>query len=522
ASGSLASEAGADIRGTLGLQDVAATHGAHGPLLSAGSGQLSFNKTSLSLPRFDAQLMGRPFHLELAIDDFQRLDARGVVRGAVDLAQVARMRGSTAPPEGVAAFDLAFAGPARQPGALRLTGPVRLTQVTYRSESLAVPAVISSATIQLTGDGISAERIPVQLGTSDVALSLNAPGMLAYALAKGATDSPPDAEFTLTSTRLDLSEVMVESETGYGALMSARLAGKQVGGRDPGELAAEKYKLPPLPPVNARGQVRIDELINPPNRVRNLSFRLRLRDGVLDVLNLSGRSYGGRLSGQMSLDFRSRQAPFPLTYDLKLEDANAATLVQRWTRLGAPISGRTDFTIAGTAALDGTMLPTLDGLLANGNAKFREGRFEQFALTNALASQLRLDASKLSGFQDFGGGFEIKDGKFLVQGWQFLSGDFTGAISGSAGLGGSLDLALDLDIPVATLQKAGLAQGGLADLLGQLAGSDQKIDVAVGIGGTMSQPVLQLDNEAIQQQLTNMLQGQGRDLLQRLFKPPPD
>jgi hypothetical protein len=523
ASGSLASEAGADIRGTLGLENVAAAHEAYGPLLAGGAGQLSFNPTSLSLPAFDAQLMGRPFHLELRVDDFQRLDARGAARGAVDLAKVAQLRGSETTPAGVASFDLAFAGPVREPGALRLTGPVRLTDVNYQSESLAVPAVISAATIRLTGDGISAEAIPVQLGGSDVTLSFNAPGMLGYALSKGAIESLPDAEFTVTSSRLDLSELMVEGdEIGYGALVSARLAGVQVDGRDPGELAAERYKLPPLPPVTARGQVRIDELLSPPNRVRNLSFRLRLRDGVLDVLNLSGRSYGGKLSGRMSLDLSSGQAPFPMTYDLQLEGANAAMLVQRWTRLGAPISGTTDFSIAGSAALDGTLLPTLDGLLANGTARFHEGRFENFVLTDALAQRLHLDARKLSGYQDFGGGFEIKDGKFLVQQWQLLSGDFSGSLGGSAGLGGSLDLALDLDVPVATLQKAGLAQGGLADLLGQLAGSDQTLDVAVGIGGTMKSPVLQLDDEAIQQQLSNLLQGQGRDLLQRLFKPPPD
>jgi hypothetical protein len=75
---------------------------------------------------------------------------------------------------------------------------------------------------------------------------------------------------------------------------------------------------------------------------------------------------------------------------------------------------------------------------------------------------------------------------------------------------------------MATLQKAGLAGGSLGDLLGQLAGSDQSIDVAVGIGGTMSSPVLQLDEQALQAELGRMLEGQGRGLLDRLLRPPRD
>jgi hypothetical protein len=524
-SGSMADEAGPDVSGTLQMRDVDAAHGASGQLLTGGSGVLSFDKTSLSLPEFEGQVMGRPFQLQLAVSDFETLVAEGRVRGAVDLAQVAAMKELEAPMSGIAAFDISFSGPAKQPGALRLSGPVQLTDVSYQSTALAVPAVVSSATVQLTGDGVTSEGIAVQLGSSDLTLAFNAPGVLPYALSAGEIGSPPNVEFTLTSEKLDMSELKAESETaevGYGQLVSARLAGTQVDGREPGELAREKYELPLIPVSAARGRVRIGEFLNPPNRARNVSFTVRVRNGVVEILNLRGRSYGGRLSGRMALDVSGGQPPFPLTYDLKLEDANAGGLLRTWTRLGAPISGKVNLDLNGSAAIDETMLPSTDALLATGSATFSDGRFENFGLTNALANQLRLDPTQFAGFRNFGGPFEIRNGNFVVETWQLASGDMDAAITGVAGLGGALDLGLNLTIPMATLQKAGLAGGSLGDLLGQLAGSDQSIDVAVGIGGTMSNPVLQLDEQALQAELGRMLEGQGRGLLDRLLRPPRD
>jgi hypothetical protein len=524
-SGSMADEAGPDVSGTLQMRDVDAAHGASGQLLTGGSGVLSFDKTSLSLPEFEGQVMGRPFQLQLAVSDFETLVAEGRVRGAVDLAQVAAMKELEAPMSGIAAFDISFSGPAKQPGALRLSGPVQLTDVSYQSTALAVPAVVSSATVQLTGDGVTSEGIAVQLGSSDLTLAFNAPGVLPYALSAGEIGSPPNVEFTLTSEKLDMSELKAESETaevGYGQLVSARLAGTQVDGREPGELAREKYELPLIPVSAARGRVRIGEFLNPPNRARNVSFTVRVRNGVVEILNLRGRSYGGRLSGRMALDVSGGQPPFPLTYDLKLEDANAGGLLRTWTRLGAPISGKVNLDLNGSAAIDETMLPSTDALLATGSATFSDGRFENFGLTNALANQLRLDPTQFAGFRNFGGPFEIRNGNFVVETWQLASGDLDAAITGVAGLGGALDLGLNLTIPMATLQKAGLAGGSLGDLLGQLAGSDQSIDVAVGIGGTMSNPVLQLDEQALQAELGRMLEGQGRGLLDRLLRPPRD
>ncbi len=523
ASGALAAEEGPRIDGTLTLESVEATHPEHGQLLSGGAGRLTFTRESLAIPAFDAQLWGRPFSLELTVSDFEAMSARGRVSGALDLARAAALRDAPVPVNGTAAFEIEFAGPIKEPARLRLTGPIGLDRVSYQSQALTVPAVVSAATLQLTGDGISADRVPIQLGGSDLTFSFSAPGALAYALAEDGSADPPTVEFSVTSEKLDLGELLPETEeVGYGDLVAARLAGKRVDGREPGELAREKYPLPPVPPVGARGRVRIAQLINPPTRVNDLSFNVRVQDGAIRLTDLQGRTYGGRLTGSASLDLSGGLPPFPLEYDLNLQDANAGGVARRWTRLGAPISGQLDLVIQGSGAIDETMLPAPQALTATGNARFVDGQFNQdFPVARALVNRFKMDPNRLN-FRNFGGGFEIRGGNLVLDAWQLTGGDVSASIGGVAGLGGSLDLQLQLQLPMATVRGAGIQGGGLEEVLNQLAGGDDVIDVSIAVGGNMSDPQLQLDTEALQRELARRLQAQGRGLLERLLRPPPD
>jgi hypothetical protein len=126
----------------------------------------------------------------------------------------------------------------------------------------------------------------------------------------------------------------------------------------------------------------------------------------------------------------------------------------------------------------------------------------------------------MSGFQDFGGAFRIENGAFLVDDWALAGRDLSGVVKGAAGLGGSLDLQLALEVPPSTLQNAGLVQGvgGLGDIVSQLAGDDEAIQVAIGVGGTMTNPALELDTEALQAELAARLEDAGKGLLDRLLK----
>ncbi len=89
-------------------------------------------------------------------------------------------------------------------------------------------------------------------------------------------------------------------------------------------------------------------------------------------------------------------------------------------------------------------------------------------------------------------------------------------------MGGALDLKLAIELPPAVLEQAGLigGTGPLAGLLGQLRQDDKPILVAVGVGGTISEPALRVDSESLQKALEARLKDTGQDLLRQLIKPP--
>jgi len=526
AQGQLGADAPLPIRGTLDVRDLAASLADYGQVLEGGSGEVAFSRETLSIPAFTGQVLGRDWELELTVTDFETRAVEGRVEGGLSLARLAELRDGGLPMEGDVQANLSFSGSLREVSGLRATGPLRLSNVSYQSESLAVPARIESAVVQLTGSGVSVERMPIKLGGSDLTLSLSGPQLLAWSLrdsvAKAA--SPPSVQFSVTSNRLDVSEIMVEdtSKIGYGALVSARLAGRQVAGRDPGAIAADRYRVPAIPPVNATGTVRIAEFVNPPTQARNVDFAVELRNGQLQLRELTADVYGGKFTGGASVDLSGGKPPYGLRYDMSLTGARAATFLERWTRLGAVTDGLIDFRISGTGSVDETLLPVADVLDASGFTAVKEGRFTEFPIARALTNRFNAGPDLFGAFQSLGGGYTIENGRFVLDDWELAASQVTASVGGSAGLGGTLDLDLQLAVPPSLLQKAGLVQGGggpLGNLIGQLAKDDRPIQLGIGIGGSMGEPRLEIDTDALQQALQQRLQGAGKDLLKRLIPP---
>jgi hypothetical protein len=269
------------------------------------------------------------------------------------------------------------------------------------------------------------------------------------------------------------------------------------------------------------GWVQLAEVVNPPSRGRNIAFDVLLADGVLEVENLTGQLYDGSLSGGFSLDLRPQVPPYPLRYAIQLRGAQSSHFLSRWTRLASAISGTVDFDIDGVAALDDGLLPQVDALTASGNSNFKDGQFQEFGPARALAERLQLQGPERLTFKQLGGIFKIERGALAVDNWSYRGTDVSGAINGSAGLNGGLDLTLSLEVPPAVLAQAGLLQGGsaLATLSRQLAGADQTLDLTIGVGGTVTAPVLRVDTEELRKELESRLAGEGRGMLDRIFKP---
>ncbi len=520
------------LTGTATYSELTVSTAKRGQLVSGASGTVSFTPQMFNAPNITGRLLGRPFRARVHVNDFENPSIDGHLTGEFDLAQLQEFRqGEPMPVTGSAAIDIDFRGPARDTERWNIDGPIHLTNVSYASPRLPAPAEIAEATIHLSGGGIRADGVLIRFGESDVSISFSSTQFVRYMLSEPATRGvAPPIQFTARSSRLATSDLRREQPAvGYSDLVKARLTGRQVDGQDPATIARARYHLPELADYRASGSMSIAEWVNPPTNAQDVSFQIELADGVIEVTQVRGRVYGGRLSGGLRLDLDASQHPYEVEYDLNLTTAQAGALLERWTTLGQRFTGTVNFDITGSSPLDDGFLPMPASFSAIGSVNFAEGRFQDFGITDAVKQRFSLAPDKLSQFKQLGGPFEIRDGQFVVRNWSFGSGEITGVISGSAGLGGVLDLDLAAMLPVEAIRSAGVVQNNpaLGALLNQLSGGGDYIPVRFDVGGTMESPALQIDGDALaatlrdqaQSQGRNRLQDAGRNLLERLAAP---
>lgn len=527
-----------------GRLDVHGLHLGYGPrddVLTDVDATLRARGDSVRADEVRGRLLGGPLTAQMTVSGFARPRLRGRLQGEVDLERLAGLaeavRGTdrraaerkptgapALPRSGRLAYDVRLSGPAAAPRQMTFGGSLRLADVAYPAGTLAAaPARIPSATVRLTGSGLVLDPATVQMGESDLTLSFQAERLFPLARVRARGASPPRVGFRVRSKRLDLGEVTAQdtARTGYSQLLTARLAGKNLRGREPGEIAAEQYGLPDLPPADLQGEVRVDDFVQPPDRrIRDLAFDVELAAGRLRIRNLTGTTHGGRLTGSLAVDLSAAEPPYPTEYAFSLQGARSEEVVRRYTRLGPALTGTVDASVSGTTRLDGGLLPLREVTSGRGEVVSRDGGFRRLPAADALMNRLGLRApGALQPYRTLGGPFRVENGEMVLQGWNLRTDRLDGRLGGTVSLAGPLDLDLDLRLPLATLQESRLVKalggpgGPLGRLLETMAGQSDTIPVQVGMGGTMADPVVRLDEEALRSAVREALGRKGRGLL---------
>ncbi len=119
--------------------------------------------------------------------------------------------------------------------------------------------------------------------------------------------------------------------------------------------------------------------------------------------------------------------------------------------------------------------------------------------------------------------FRVADGRIYFDELQMVAADMNCRLNGSAGMDGSLDYTLDVDLPASRLNVGGV---NLGRFLGSFLGGDDKtIPLRIQIGGTTAHPVVRADLQPggesrapeRRQEEKEKLKEQGKALLKRLF-----
>jgi hypothetical protein len=519
--------------------------------------QAALSGDTLRLQSFAARLGDARLHAEATI-----LDATRPQRAAYDVRLAAQQldlerlsRFAPLPPgtslAGQAGFDLRARGRAADRDHLDVQGPVTLNEVVVRTPRLLQP-LHATARLQGIGDRLRIESAQVRAGTSqmrftgflipalpprrprlelegqasrlDLASLLPAAGDTAAAAA-GAGAVPPsllpaappldldatlgaqeieltglsgrDAQLELQSTpeglgmQLRAAQVRSSDVTLYG--VSGRLVAH--GTQGTGSLQAQRGTMKRL-------------------EVTALQSDLRLEGRTLHLAGMRGKAYGGTLSGDADLDLGDPARPrFDL--DVRAGQVDTGTFLGALTPLDGVFTGKLDLTSKWTGA--GKTPEAVRGTLsADGQAVTVDGRIESLPVLAELASFFAIPSLKQIPYRNLAWQFTVRDGRMHVRDLKLVGRDADLGLSGSIGLDGGLDLALQVRLSEALGQSYARSRP-LAALGSLFADAEGRLLFDFDVSGPYRAPRLQPDLQAT----AGRAQKLGENALRRLVGQLP-
>ncbi|HEX6938119.1 MAG TPA: AsmA family protein [Longimicrobiales bacterium] len=505
AEGPLGKDALPRVTGTLALDAFRLAWDGKGDLLSGLDGRIRFTLDSLASDGMDGRLLGRPFHIALAVRDAAAPIATARIRTTLDLERATAL--GLVPDSlglrGAAGIDLTVNTPLLEPGRGAVNGTVTLAGITAAPPSLRVPLRVEDGRLLFRGRRLTSEALRLRLGESDLAIDLAAEDWLPLAL--GDSTVTPTANVDIRSRLLDADAILAEanadtSDATYADLFFARLADRPVDGRPAGEVAEEAgFGLPPLPPVDLAGRFRAGTLRRNGIELQDVDVAFTGNGDRLEVTDARFGLMGGgvQVTGRIGLaaegSAAQEAAGFPTVLSYQLRDVGAAEFFDRLTPFREHLTG--SLVLAGTArmVLDRNLLPIRESVMAEGSIAVSDGRLANWPALRALSGKLGLAQFDTLTLRDWTGRFRVTGPTVTIAESLLESDELSARAAGAFDFAGTLDLTATLLLePTLT----GRIRGELGPRLAALAGDDGTVPVGLEISGPAQRPDVRLDLSA--------------------------
>jgi len=453
-------------------------------------------KTPVSDPYIDAAAKGR---LDLAkIVQFVKLEGGTHLAGVLNADMHTRGNLSAIQKQQYDKFD---AG-----GTLGLTG------FTYSSTAYPTPVSIDDLLMSFNPKNITLNQLKGGYGKTHFEAGGVLNNLLAYMLQHQALDG----SLTVKADMVDLDQLMGTGGTA-GPATKTDTAATKPGTTTPGSAFAV--------PNNIRFALHagVDQLHYGNLDLRQVSGDVFIADETVKLNNVRAEGLDGTmvLNGAYSTKISKKTPVFAMSYDLQKLDVQktfyAFNTVQKLMPAGKYITGKFSSKLSVDGILGGDMKPDLNSLNGNGNLLLVDGALRDFAPTDKLSQTLHLDQLKDIPVKDIKTTFSFKNGRVVVDPFHVKVKDIDMEVGGSHGFDQTLDYDLAMKLPRSLL--GGQANNAVNDLISK-AGSkgvavkmDDKVDLPVKVGGTLTSPVLKMDLKSALSSTAGSLKQQAADLV---------
>lgn len=373
-------------------------------------------------------------------------------------------------------------------------GNLLLKDFHYQDEDLPNAYDISEAAVQFSTNNIQLQKFNMKTGSTD----LSAKGKLDNLMGFMLSDQALKGRFTATSKNFAISDFMTASESPSTTTESDT--------KEASQTTEEAIKIPGFLDIVldfSANRVLYDNM-----QLTNATGSMIIKDETARLQDVSANIFGGSITLNGSVSTKNVQPDFNMKLGLSEIDIVQVTQQMELARSIAPIASAligkvsTNLDLAGNLTPD--FSPVLNSLKGGALAQINRAKVdpEKTPLLNQLNQNLELiDFSKIK-LDGLTTQASFSDGKINVQPFDFEVEGVNVNVKGNHNFDASMNYTLDFKIPA---RKFGSTLGSqLANLSGEDV-NQMHVNLPVTLGGSFTNPQLQMNMQNAVQQLTNQI-----------------
>ncbi len=389
---------------------------------------------------------------------------------------------------------------------LPTSGTVTLMNFTYSDNELPYSVAITEAAASFDPRFMQVQQMNGTIGKSDFSATGRVENYLGYVFEDNQTLK---GSMDVKSKYIDLNEFMVEEES--AAAVTAT------------DSAASVIPVPAnvdFEVTTSLAQVDVLDL-----SLTNAMGRMIVRDETVDLSGLNFNMLGGEFGVKGTYSTQNEEEPrYAFGLDIKqvsiAQSFKAFEMVRKFAPIAEKLTGTYSANFNINGLLNEDMTAKLNTVDARGMLELMQATLQNSQILSGISSLTSLNTPSEFNLSDVIMAFEIRDGKLLVNPFDFVLGGYPTTVEGATSIDGSIAYKIQMDVPAS---KLGGSLSGFLTQSGVTTGDgEQVIPVTIGLGGTYKDPQPQLMMQEQKDQVKDAIKEEAstraEDLISDLLK----
>ncbi len=365
---------------------------------------------------------------------------------------------------------------------MKAEGTVNLSDFTFESTDLPQGVNVSEAKLIFTPKYLQLDPLKATVGKSDFNASGRVESYLPYVLSDGTIKG----SLSLKSQLIDCNELMGNSTTTATADTATTAT-----------TMAEEAAVVEVPKnIDFALSTDIKEILYDKLIITNINGGVQVKDGVAKLNNLKLNMCEGSATLTGAYNTQNLNKPF-IDMDIALNNVEVNALTNSFSTIDSllPIAksahGKVSIGMSLVSDIDEQMSPIIKTMNGKGSFKSEQLSLKGSDFQTKLTKVLGNDKYNNMTMKSFKGSFTLSDGNLVLTPFNINMFDKVATFSGKQGLDKTMDYLMS--IPISRSEIASLV--GKTGLSIPTSGAD--VPVGINIGGTLSNPQLSLNTDAL-------------------------